>query len=381
MLVLSTLASVLIIVFVSKEPTLTLSVEPKDATVLIDGKKLNNLQLKTRVSKGEHEIQVSKEGYRPYLQGTLVNKNTTLSIILIPAEEQVAKDQPLTLNVPPYAADFAQPASPDSLIAIDKKNFFLIRITKSGITTLYAKPVYSYAFVNPYVALIEKGGLDKIAIINIENGLVKNFDVKTILPVISISLDPSIKTVFLLGKHDPATRTATLYSSPIDKIILEDRGSFNADTIQSLLNNKIVFSLSADAADLSKFSVFDLVNSKYLYQTKGSGILTSPYYENLVVYSSSGISVVSLESFVSKKYPFSFGNQKVFWKTQSVLGILTNTFPGVKISSIDTQSGSQISNIEVPQLNQISVRFVIGYLEHTLYFMDADGKIWSVTLP
>jgi len=381
LLTLAALASVLFIIFISRRPILTLSVEPKDATVLIDGEEAGTGPVKLRVTKGEHQIQVIKEGYHPYLQELMVNENTAQSVILIPIQEQTSPEQFVPLSIPPYSADLFQPISPDSLIAINKNNSYLIKITKSGTTTLYAKPVYAYSFVNPYVALIERGNLNKIAVINIENGQIISSDAKEVSPVISISLNPDGKSMFLLGKYNPATRASILYLSPLDKFLPEEKGSFVADAVQSLPDDKIVLSLSADAADLSRFSVFDLVNSKYLYQAKGNGILLSPYYESLAVYSSNNIAIVSLKSFKSKNYPFSFENQKIFWKTQSSLGILTNSFPGVKVSLIDIQSGSQTSSIKIPQLDQISVRFILGYLENTLYLLDADGKIWPIALP
>lgn len=381
LLTLAALVSVLFIIFVSRRPTLTLSVEPKDATVLIDGKKIDKVQLKLRVAKGKHEIQAIKEGYHPYLQEITINENVSQSIVLIPIQEQVVQEQPIPLSIPPYSADLFQPISPDILIAINRNNSFLIKITKSGTTTLYAKPVYAYSFVNPYVALIEKGNLDKITVINIENGQLVSFDAKQVSPVISISLNPDGKSIFLFGKYNPATRAAILYLSPLNKFLPEEKGSFVADTVRSLPDNKIVLSLSADAADLSRFSVFDVTNAKYLYQTTGSGILVSPIYENLAVYSTNNVKVVSLSSFNQKTFPFSFENQKIFWKTQSSLGILTNSFPGIKVSLIDVQSGSQTSSIKIPQLDQISVRFILGYLENTLYLLDTDGKVWPVALP
>lgn len=381
LLILAALASVVFIVFSSREPVLTITIEPKDATVLIDGKKIDGAQKGVRVARGNHEIQAVKEGYYPYLQTMTVDGNASQAIILIPRQNGASQEPSAVLNVPSYSAGAFQPISSDTLIAINNNNSFLIKISKSGISTLYAKPVYSYSFVNPYVALIERGDLNKIAVINIETNQIITFDAKDISPVISISLNPDLKNMFLLGKHNPATRATVLYSNPLNKFLPEEKGSFFADSVQSLSGGSAILSLSADAANLSKFSVFDLVNSKYLYETKGNGALVSPYYENMAVYSTDNIAVVSLSSYIQKVYPFSSENQKIFWKTQNILGVLTNTFPGAKISFIDTQSGSQTSNIEVPQLNQVSVRFVLGYFENTLYLQDADGKIWSINPP
>ncbi|MEK7061366.1 MAG: PEGA domain-containing protein [Patescibacteria group bacterium] len=381
LLILLALTSIALIAFVSQKPVFSLSVEPKDSLILIDGKEVGKTQVKLRVVKGNHQIQAIKDGYHPYLQDVVINKNISQSIVLVPVQELVNPGKPVSLNIPAYSADLFWPVSSDTLIAVNQNNSFLIKIVKSVVSTLYAKPIYSYSFVNPLVALIEKGNLDKVAVLNIENGQSVNFNAKEISLVISVSLDPDVKTLFLLGKLDPAARTATLYSTPLDKFSPEPKGSFKADSVLSLPGNNILLTLTADAADLSKFSVFDITNDKYLYQGTGNGVLLSPYYENLAIYSTNAVGVVSLRSFVQKDFPFSFEKQKLFWKTQNILGILTNMLPGVKVSSINVESGIQTSAVEIPELSQVSVRSVLGYIENTLYLQDADGKIWPINLP
>ncbi len=379
--VLISITSLIFIFIVSKKPTLSLTIEPQGSTVLIDGAEIKNKALKIKVDQGIHEIQVVKEGYRPYQQEITIKEDYSQKIVLIPIDQEIVKEEPKILKISPYFAEDFRPISDKALIAINKNNSYLVKITDSGVTTLYSKPVYTYSYVYPFVALIEKGGQDKIVIINIENNQTKIYDARTISPIISIALETGAKKMFLLGKQDLSTRTSVLYTSPIEAFNPNEIGSFVADSLHSLPENKIVFSLSADAMDLSKFSVYDLSNSKYLYQTKGNGVLISPSFYNLVFYSSDNIILFNLDTTETKNHPFSFANQKVFWKDDNTLGILSNKYPGVSISLINFVSGYQTSNIDIPQLNQISIRFILGSYNNVLYLLDAEGKTWSVNLP
>lgn len=379
--VLISIVSLVFIFIVSKKPTLSLIVEPQGSTVLVDGVEIKNKDLKIKTEKGVHEIQVVKEGYRPYQQEITIKEDYTQKIILVPIDQEIVKEDPKVFEISPYFAEDFRPISDQALIAINKNNSYLVKITDSGVTTLYSKPVYNYSYVYPFVALIEKEGQDKIVIINIENNQTKIYDARTLYPIISITIEAGAKKIFFLGKQDLSTRTSVLYSSPLENFAPSEIRSFIADSVQSLPENKIVFSLSADAMDLSKFSLYDLSSSKYLYQTKGNGVLISPSFYNLVFYSSDNIILLDLDTTKTKNYSFSFKNQKVFWKDDNILGILTNKYPGVNISLIDFISGYQTSNIDIPQLNQVSVRFILGSYNNTLYLLDAEGKTWSVSLP
>lgn len=377
MSVLALLSVFVILALVGKKSTINIYAVPEDSTISIDNKDIGKGHITLRVANGTHQIQARMDGYNTYSEKMSVSKDASQTIILTQNTQQQAG----TVSITPFAAGSFQPVTTDTLIAIDSNNSNLIKIGKSGITTLYAKPVYAFSFANPYVALIEKGNRDKIAVINIENGNIKNFDVKSFAPVISISINSDIKNFYFLGELDPATRNSTLYLSPIDSFAPQNKGVYAADDIKALTNNKILLTLNADAADLSSFSIYDILNSKYLYRAKGNGAIISPYYKNIAIYSSNFLRTVSVSSLVEKPYSYSFDNQKVAWLDTDTLIVLTNKFPGVSFHKINIDTDSQTSNTELTKLNRVSVRFAIGVIDSNLFLQDSDGTVWSVNLP
>lgn len=377
--VLALVSVFIIFIAINKNSTINIYTVPNDATISVDNKDLGKGHVTLSVTNGKHQIRAIKDGYNAYSESLQVSKNTSQTIILTPT--QTAPSQVGTVSITPYAATSFQPVSSDTLIAIDSNNSNLIKIGKDGTTTLYAKPVYAFSFVNPYVALIEKGNRDKIAIVNIEDGSVKNFDAKGVAPVISISMGGDIKNFYFLGNYNPATRNSSLYISSLDGFSPKNEGVYTADNVSALTGNKILLTATADAADSTNFSVYDVLNKKYLYNTNGAGALVSPSYKNLAVYSSDSLRIVSLGDFSEKSYDYSFTNQKVVWADADTLIVLTNEFPGVKFYKIDTLSNSQTSNTEVTKFNQVSVRFTIGVIEKNLYLQDSEGKVWLFNLP
>lgn len=366
-----------ILVLVGKKSTINIYAVPEDSNISVDDKDIGKGHVTLRVTNGTHQIRATRDGYNTYSEKMSINKDTSQTIILT----QNTQQQAITVNTPPFAAGSFQPITTDTLIAIDSNNSNLIKIGKNGITTLYAKPVYAFSFANPYVALIEMGNRDKIAIVNIENGNIKNFDAKSFAPVISISINSDIKNFYFLGKLDPITRNSTLYINSLEDFNPQTKGVYAADNVKALADNKILLTLNADAADLSGFSIYSVVDKKYLYNTSGSGATISPSHKTVAFFSSNSLSSVSVDSLDKKDYGFSFTNQKIAWFDVNTLIILTNTFPGVQFNKIDTLSNSQTSKINIAKLSQISVRFVFGVIENNLFLQDSDGKIWSVNIP
>lgn len=379
MFILAVASIFAIFIFASKKSTINIYVVPDDAIINVDGKDVGHGHITLSVTNGKHQINVTRDGYNTYSESFPVSKDASQTIILTSVQ---SGQQPTgAVNITPYSAVSLQPISTDTLIAIDSNNSNLIKIAKNGITTLYAKPVYSFSFVNPYVTLIEAENRDKMAVINIETGTIMSIDAKAYAPIISVSISSDASSFYFLGNYDTGTRNASLYTSPLISFSPSKEGDFIADGISSLPGNEILLTSSADAADSSSFSIYDTSNKKYLFNASGDGALVSPSGKNIAIYSSSSLGIISVADLSEKSFSFSFTNQKIVWADANTLLVLTNEFPGIKFYKIDCLSNSQTSESELAKLSQVSARYLIGVIANTLFLQDSTGKVWSVALP
>ncbi|MGB9595689.1 MAG: SUMF1/EgtB/PvdO family nonheme iron enzyme [Candidatus Poribacteria bacterium] len=72
----------LIAISCSRTPSLDITSQPSDATILLDGKEIGKTPFKAKITKGEHKLSISKLGYMPVYRQISIKKSESIDVKL-----------------------------------------------------------------------------------------------------------------------------------------------------------------------------------------------------------------------------------------------------------------------------------------------------------
>jgi hypothetical protein len=359
---------------------LSISTYPQGSTISVNNKYKSESTFSKKLSKGTYEIIVSKEGYVSQTIKVELTKDENVVFSLKPANAVDQVEVSRFKNVGAYSIGDATKGEQDFLVAIDKRNGHLIKIDQGTISTIYAKPVYSFSFSYPLVALIEEADKSKIITIDLTNNKVSTLDASGSAPIVSVSLSKDVKSVYFLGNYDLRTRYSKLYKASLSKFVPEEIFTTQANIVNYLSESFILLLEEADGLDLSKAFILSLEDYKVKHTAMCNYYKVSSSREKIAFVSSQNITLFEINSLKTTSKSFS-NIESADWKNDITLLVVDKTNVEQKIYYLDTNALSLTEPFTQTAVNNMDILFIVALDNKTLHYINSSGTLNKVDLP
>lgn len=378
--------SIVILIFgayflMGKRFLLSISTYPQGSQININNKYRSSDTFSKKLTKDTYEVVVSKDGYVSQTFKFELTEDKNLVVSLNPAGVLDKVDVSRFRGVGAYSVAEITKGEQDFLVAIDKRNNYLIKISNNSNSTIYGKPVYSYSFVYPYVALIEMQDMGKIVIVDLsKNNSVSTFDAGIYSQVVSVSISKDAKNIYFLGNYDLKTGYSKLYKSSLNDFSASEIYTTQANVVNSLSDSYVLLLEQADGLDLSKTFLLSLSEFKVKYSSTCNYYKVSPSKKLVAVISSQRISLLDTDSLKTSIKSFS-NLVSVDWKNDITLLVVDKSGSDYKIYYLDINTLSLSEPFTQDVVNNLNIQSIVAIDNETLHYVDSSGNLNKISLP
>jgi len=264
-----------------------------------------------------------------------------------------------------------QQATETEFVFYDKELEEIILVSGNESKTLYQGKADSYAYISPFLYILNKDFPNRLAVINTQTNQVETFSPPHTSPILFISSCSGSNKLLLIGNYSATKRDSSVYLYlPQTKSFSPLATNIGATSIQCQNNTAAIFSY-ADFAGASTVRIIDLETRNNLLEVNGNDFSISPDGKhvavengNIIIYSLGSSETIELPD--SNKYHFSWFKQSLF--------LLQNNHPGISIKLFNMMD-STFTPLAAPNQDQIIVRKLIKVMDHIFLYQSDTGAI------
>ncbi len=385
-IIVSAVISAGVIYFLNqRNPRLTISVAPKDAFIEIDNKIVGEGKITLKLNRGQYHIGVKKENFLSYESKIILEKDTTINVILqkTPTPFQITAPLP-KLTKATWLNDnqligYQPQENKTYLIDISSGNWSQLNFNPPEHTTLLAANEPLIIAFAPPTSTTNRA---EAKIFNLVTGNTAEIDFGSTIPTL-LSLSPNGKQLAFLSDYDYSKQTATINITsvtPEGKISQISRTTLQKPYSSVFWISELVLGLSiyVDAPSSNQLDFFFLTTKSIIESPlRFSTLAVQPKTETIAALTQDNIVIIKPGVNPKKVYQYKSNDTiKFSWISNNQIAIIQQpetTSANITIINIESnESMNTKTNIPEP------IQTLIPSPNGTLYFLSPTGILYKL---
>ncbi len=261
-----------------------------------------------------------------------------------------------------------------NIFGINENDGSLIRFKDGVQTTIYSGKVHDYYVKENTAIVLDDSDLSKIIVINLETKLRREINLKTISPIISVTLSDDLQTIYFLSEFSINTKLPKLNSVPINGGQPVEIIETKAQNVRYLKNDILLLFVENHDHDKNDLIFFDVNKNQTILSKTINSYLVSPDRNNVSLQTSNKVEIVSTSNFSLRSKSIETSSRSA-WKDNNTLVIFRNDDKGLNYSVL-TLNPFAITPFRL-LVERIVMQTAYGFINDILYWQGYNGSIYQ----